>query len=58
MMTEERDVAAMAGAHRSPQAAGEAAPIQRERQAALLHCGMAMLVCSGLPQPSLAEFLR
>ena len=57
-MTEERDVAAMAGIHRSPHAAGDAAPIPRERQAALLHCGMAMLVCSGLPQPSLAEFLR
>ncbi|MDA8209199.1 MAG: hypothetical protein M0Z92_09405 [Actinomycetota bacterium] len=57
-MTDDRDVAAMAGAHGSPHAAGEASPIPRERQAALLHCGMAMLVCSGLPQPSLAEFLR
>ncbi len=57
-MINEHDGAAETGAHGADAAAGMAAPIPRERKAALLHCGVAMLVCSGLPQPSLAEFLR
>ncbi len=57
-MIQEHDDVTEPEAHAADAAVGMPAPISRERKAALLHCGVAMLVCSGLPQPSLAEFLR